>query len=332
MARVGISGLTGMIGKNLITQCARETQLRQSLTLVAFTRRESDTSFLMSHGIEYRRIDYGNPASFSGKLEDIEAFIHLAGLTKAVTPAEYYRANADGTAQLLDALSRYAESITHFIFISSTAASGPARSPERPKTEEEPCVPVSHYGRSKLKAEELLRDSSLNWTIIRLPLVFGPYDYSMLNMFRIASRSVIALFSSLKDPYTYMSAPDVGRFLLHSIFDERLYRDTYCYCYDEPLTGEEFFGMVRKQLGLLPGYRYLKLPQWVACPVRAVLDIKQRVAGRATIVNPDKIAELAAVYWIFSNQKLRSALGIDSIENEQAVAETVQWYRDHQLL
>jgi nucleoside-diphosphate-sugar epimerase len=332
MKRVGISGLTGMIGKNLISQYARDPGLKRSLKLIAFTRRESDASFLDRSGIEYRRIEYADPDSFAGKLEDIDGFLHLAGLTKAVTPAGYYRVNVDGTARLLNALSLYGKAIEHFIFISSTAASGPIDTLDRPKTEEDACAPVSHYGKSKLKAEELVRTCPFAWTIIRLPLVFGPYDYDMLTMFRFAKSGRIVLFSNPEDPYSYSSAPDVGHFLLQAICNRRLFRDVFYYCYDEPMSGHEFFPMVRRQLGLPERYRYLQAPRWVAYPARFVLDLRQRLAGRTTIVNPDKVAELAAFHWIFSNEKLKHALGLKSIKNKRAVAETVQWYQEHHLL
>jgi len=332
MIRLGVSGLTGMIGKNLITQHARHREAKESFGLIAFTRRESDTSFLQRYKIECRRIDYGSEESFSGKLEDIDVFLHLAGLTKSLTPSGYYRVNVDGTAMLLSALSRYGKGVKHLIFVSSTSAAGPTSSPDRPKTEEDPCKPVSHYGKSKLKAEELIRSSSLNWTIFRLPIVFGPHDYEMLNMFRIAKSGVITLFSSQQDPYTYASAQDAGFLFLRAVQNERLYRETYCYCYDAPLTGAQFITMVREQLGLSPNYRYIQLPRWVAYPVRAVFDLKQRMVQRASIVNPDKIVELATVYWVFSNIKLKKALGISSIKENGAIAETLRWYCEHQLL
>jgi nucleoside-diphosphate-sugar epimerase len=332
MKSVGVSGLTGMIGKNLISRYAQDLQIRRSLKLIAFTRRQSDTNFLDQSGIEHRRIDYTDRDSFAGKLEDIDAFLHLAGLTKAVTPAGYYRVNVDGTARLLEALSLYGKTIRHFIFISSTAATGPTASTDRPKTEEDPCNPVSHYGRSKLRAEELVRSCPFDWTVVRLPAVFGPHDFDMLTMFRFAKSGRVTLFSDPRDPYSYASAPDVGRFLLDAMFEKRLFRDVFCYCYDAPMSGEEFFTEVRKQLGLPEHYRYIQTPKWVAYPARFILDLKQRMTGRTTIVNPDKIAELAVVYWLFSNNKLKQILGIETIKNDRAVAETVQWYQEHHLL
>lgn len=332
MKRVGISGLTGMIGKNLISQYTRDPGLKRSLKLIAFTRRESDTSFLERSGIEYRRIDYADRDSFAGKLEDIDGFLHLAALTKPVTPAGYYQVNVDCTARLLDALSRYGRKIRHFIFISSIAACGPAASPQIPKTEEDPCNPVSHYGKSKLEAETLVRSCPFDWTILRFPVVFGPYDYDMLILFRSVKRGMVSLFSNPLDPYSYASASDVGLFLLHAFDDQRLFRNTYCYAYDTPISGNELFSTVRKELGLPESYRYLQIPRWIARPARFVLDVKQRLVGRTTIVNPDKIVELASFHWVFSNNKLKRALGLETIKNDRAVAETVHWYQEHHLL
>jgi nucleoside-diphosphate-sugar epimerase len=321
-----------MIGKNLIARYARDPQLKRTVELIGFTRRESDVSVLERSGIEYRRIDYSDRTSFAGKMEDLDGFLHLGGLTKAVTPADYYRVNADGTAQLLDALSTYGGGIEHFLFVSSTAASGPTASPEKPKSEEDPCNPVSHYGRSKLEAEGTVRSYPVNWTILRLPAVFGPHDFDMLTMFRFAKRGQVTLFSSPRDPYSYAAAPDVGLFLMKAIFDKRLFRNVFCYCYDTPMCGNEFFTTVRKHLGLSEQFHYMQVPPWIAYPVRFILDVRQRLSGRSTIVNPDKIAELAVVYWLFSNSKLKQALGLETIKNDRAVAETVQWYREHSLL
>jgi nucleoside-diphosphate-sugar epimerase len=143
---------------------------------------------------------------------------------------------------------------------------------------------------------------------------------------------MITMFSDPRDPYSYASAPDVGRFLLQALHDERLYRGIYVYCYDIPLSGRELIPMVRKALGLPETYRYFKVPHWVVHPARFILALKSRMTGRTTIVNPDKVVELAANYWVFSNSKLKKALGIGVIGNERAVAETVQWCREHQLL
>ena len=46
----------------------------------------------------------------------------------------------------------------------------------RPSRESDDCTPTAAYPASKLAAERLLRDSTLNWSILRLPFVYGDRD------------------------------------------------------------------------------------------------------------------------------------------------------------
>ena len=332
MIRVGVTGLTGMIGKNLLARHAGSQEAGREIELIAFTRPGSDTGELRRRRIECRQIDYSRRESFSLQLEDIDVLLHLAGLTKAVKPSEYYRANTQATSVLLAALSRYGSRVKQILFSSSTSASGPAASPREPKREDDPCTPVSHYGRSKLQAEQLIRSSGLSYTIVRLPAVWGPYDYDGLNLFRMARSGLITLFGRPQDPYSYLCAQDAGRFFLRMILDRRVYDNTYNLCYDRPLSGREFYLKVRRELGLTPGYRYLRVPRWASYPARAWLGLQQRISRRASIVNPDKIKELSALYWIYSNEKIKRALAVSSIEERGAFLETVRWFRDRKLL
>ncbi|PIQ96749.1 MAG: hypothetical protein COV67_07850, partial [Nitrospinae bacterium CG11_big_fil_rev_8_21_14_0_20_56_8] len=69
--------------------------------------------------------------------------------------ADYFRVNGEGTRNLLRA-SREA-GIRRFVFVSSRAAH----------------VDGGGYSRSKLEAEECVRDSGLAWSIIRVAEVYG---------------------------------------------------------------------------------------------------------------------------------------------------------------
>lgn len=83
----------------------------------------------------------------------------------------YYQINGALTGKLAKKAKR--EGVRQFVFLSSASVYGQI---EGIITKDTPPAPQSHYGRSKLQAEELLRqlhDSSFSVTILRPPMVYG---------------------------------------------------------------------------------------------------------------------------------------------------------------
>ena len=76
MVRVGVSGLTGMIGRNFLDYLRGAGDLR--LSLVALSRQERAPPFL--EGIPCRRVDSSASASFAGALEDTVSWFRGQGL------------------------------------------------------------------------------------------------------------------------------------------------------------------------------------------------------------------------------------------------------------
>jgi UDP-glucose 4-epimerase len=96
------------------------------------------------------------------------AVIHFAGLKSVfdsvASPLEYYDNNVVGTQRLLRAMQ--AGKVKRIIFSSSATVYGDPKF--LPYTEEHPLNPVNPYGRTKLFAEEMLRDqfaSDPSWSI-----------------------------------------------------------------------------------------------------------------------------------------------------------------------
>ena len=88
----------------------------------------------------------------------ISAVIHFAA--KIVVPESmskpevYYRNNVSGTINLLTAMAKY--KVRRIVFSSTAAVYG---NPQKvPVTEEEPTLPLSPYGTSKLMVEQILQD------------------------------------------------------------------------------------------------------------------------------------------------------------------------------
>ena len=114
-----------------------------------------------------------------------DCIIHLAAEHHdfGITRDEFFKVNVEGTKNLLDMASEL--DIKTFIFYSSVAVYGDQ---DEPTTEETRPDPVSDYGKSKLKAEEEIRnwadeDKTRKVIMVRPAVIFGPCNYA--NMYTL---------------------------------------------------------------------------------------------------------------------------------------------------
>jgi UDP-glucose 4-epimerase len=172
-----VTGAAGFIGSHLVDQLAEH-----DCHLVAVDRRDRDPSRLgaRTDRIEPVRMDIAGH-EFQRFLADrqFELVFHLAGNAYVPPSVEDPRAdflvNLDATFRMADTLRRRSGS-TKLVFTSSAAVYGnPARLPMH---EQEPTVPTSPYGVSKLAAERYLAVFSelygLRCASLRLFSSYGP--------------------------------------------------------------------------------------------------------------------------------------------------------------
>ena len=119
----------------------------------------------------------GGPArSLVSSLEGIDAILHSAAVIHVRRTADWYRINTEGTLCLAQAAR--SAGVRRFVFISSNAAGGRCDSEHQVLTESDPPRPLSHYGRSKLLAEQGLmnmhKPGEFEIVILRPSMFYGP--------------------------------------------------------------------------------------------------------------------------------------------------------------
>jgi nucleoside-diphosphate-sugar epimerase len=330
MVRVGITGLTGMIGRNFLDYYLRCGVQRDGPELVALSRQAQAPSFL--EGIPCRRVDFADPDSFAGTLEDLQAVVHLAGLVRASKPRDFYRANRDGTVVLLEALRRYGPGVRHLLYASSQTAVGPVPAGQEATDEASPCRPVSHYGASKLAAEQAVRAGSVAWTILRLPAVWGRYDLDGLNILKAARGGLLPALGGAEPVFSYIFAQDLAPILPPLILNQRLYGGTFNICYDRPVRLGEYCLAVRRLLGLAPRLLRLPLPRWTGYAAMAALAAAHLLGVGNPAATPDKVRDLMGGRWVQSNRRLKEALSLGELRESGALADTVRWFQEQGLL
>ena len=104
-------------------------------------------------------------------LDGVDAVIHMAGILPPVTetnPGLAEKVNVRGTQTLVDAMKATGKRIP-FVFTSSVAVFGPTPAATEPVSVERNAPnPKDAYGETKLKAENLIRESGIDCVILRL--------------------------------------------------------------------------------------------------------------------------------------------------------------------
>lgn len=111
--------------------------------------------------------------SLKDAVKDVSAIIHLAAVFRTQDTDLIWKSNMEGTRNLIEAAIEYAPN-TRFI-LASTAHVYNVNNPH-PGREDDTVEPEHAYPASKIAAENLLRESGLNWSVLRFPFVYGDND------------------------------------------------------------------------------------------------------------------------------------------------------------
>lgn len=159
-----ITGATGLVGTRLLQRLIDVGIDTRALVRAGKTVPESVTA------VEGDLLD---PATLTAAVTGIDAVIHLAAVLRTPDPADITRANVDGTANLIAAIAEHTPSAR---FIMASTGLVYAGDLSRPAREDDPSTAPMPYPASKVIAEQALRDSGLNWSILRLAFVYGDND------------------------------------------------------------------------------------------------------------------------------------------------------------
>ena len=115
--------------------------------------------------------DITRPDSVRKALEGVDAVVHMAGILPPVAyekPELATKVNTGGTKIIVDLIKEKGDNIP-LLFTSSVAAFGPTPSASRPLCPEKTTPnPKGAYGETKLRAEAIIKESGIDYVILRL--------------------------------------------------------------------------------------------------------------------------------------------------------------------
>jgi nucleoside-diphosphate-sugar epimerase len=298
---LAITGGTGFVGGALI---ARATEAGHPVRALA--RRPQPEH----DGVTWIAGALDDPSALDQLVAGADAVVHVAGVVNAPDRAGFAAGNIDGTRAILAATAR--AGAIPFVHVSSLAA----REPD-----------LSNYGWSKAEAERLVENSTLPWSIVRPPGIYGPGDMDQLDLFRLARRGLA--FLPPPGRLSVIHVDDLARLLLALATGPatRTIHEA-----DDGSGGMTHVDFVANGIGAAVGHRVLPLPLPRALLSLAAM-IDRRLRGRAARLTADRVAYFCHPDWTIDPAR-RPPPGrwTPRIDTRAGLADTARWYRAHGLL
>jgi nucleoside-diphosphate-sugar epimerase len=282
MDEIKITGASGFVGKNLIVY------LQNHLNNVYLFDRD-----------QLREI---NNNAFN---DNITSIVHLAGkahdLKKTSNPDEYYQVNFELTKNLYNAFLK--SNAKKFIFISSVKAA--ADSVTGILTEDIKPNPQTHYGKSKLMAEEYIQSQPLpegkSYYILRPCMIHGAGNKGNLNLlYKFVKKGIPYPLAGFNNKRSFLSIENLC-FIIKEIIESDCFESgIYNVTDDEALSTNEVVSILSMSLNIKPRL-------WKIAP--AIIQFFAKVGDRLHLpLNSERLNKLTESY-VVSNQKIKKALG-----------------------
>lgn len=253
--KVLVTGGAGVVGRALCRELLKRGVCVRVLSLPGDSLVQS-----LPSGVE---IAYGNVADYESirpAFDGVDCVFHLAAILLSNDADAFEKINAGGTRNVVSACQD--AGVRRLLYVSSISVTYPVLTP---------------YGASKLAGEAAVKDSGLEWTIVRPTLVIGDGGGVEFRMFA----DFVCKFPVYPMPGGGVSKKRPVRSvdLVKGIAAAGLTRDavgkTYALAGPEVMTMAEMARRVLKQAGLR--YWMVPLPWWLA---RMLAVFKNRIGGR----------------------------------------------------
>ncbi len=322
-----VTGGTGFIGSHLV-----ENLIKRGYKVRCLIRERSNLRWLDGLPIDIAYGDCTDESSLTKAVKSVDMVFHIAGVTKSIDEETYFKVNAIGTKNLLMACIKNNPGLKRFVYLSSQAASGPCNNGEK-KCEEDPCEPVSPYGKSKRMGEEfaLALSKELPVVILRPCAVYGPREKDIYSFFKCISKGIKPIFWG-------------GKQLLSLCYIQDII-DGIILASESPLNSGEIFFLSDgedyqlKQIGDIfseaIGVNALEIPipKSFLWGVAYISEYYSKISKKPPILNRGKLNEITKPNWLCDITKAKTMLGYNpKIKLPEGVKLTFEWYKKEKWL
>lgn len=285
---VAVTGAAGFVGQAVIAKLLAEGhQVRALIHRRALPIRHALLE-TQSGGLH-------DDAALETLVAGASAVVHIAGVVRGRTSADFNPVNVEGVARAAQAAQ--AAGVGRFVLISSLAAREPQLSP---------------YAASKRAGEEalstVLSDDTMSCVVLRPPAIYGAGDVELLPLFRLMARGITPMPGQKGARASLLHVEDLAGAILALLKADA--RGTYA-LHDGHEGGygwDEIAGIVEEVAGRGRGWR-IPLPETLLRTVASANLMAARVLNYQPMLTPGKVNELRHPDWVCDNEALTQATG-----------------------
>jgi uncharacterized protein YbjT (DUF2867 family) len=231
--KIFVTGGTGFVGREVLRRLAASGH-----EVVALVRPGSESNLIESDRIHLHPGDVLEPQSLPEGLRGCAAVIHLVGIIrefphKGIT---FERLHVHATRNLIEAVT--ALGVKRLLHMSANGA--------RPDGE-------TGYHRTKWQAEELVRASGLDWTMVRPSLIFGPGgEFVEMLGDLVRQLPIVPVLGDGKYRMQPVAVGQVAETFVNALALPETIGQSYCLGGGESYSYDEVLDLVGKALGKAP--------------------------------------------------------------------------------
>ena len=284
MKHLLVTGFSGFVGKN----CREYFEGSSEIKIVPFDRHE-----------------FSLIGEQSAQFSNIDAVLHLAGkahdLKNTDSSQEYYEVNTELTKRIFN--SFLASDANVFITLSSVKAVADQVGGEL--IEQHQPNPVTHYGKSKLLAEQYIFSKEIpegkRVYVLRPCMIHGPGNKGNLNLlYKIVSKNIPWPLGAFENMRSFCSIDNLMFIFKELIERQDIPSGIYNVADDEPLSTNDLIGLIAQSQNRNPKLWNIsrKFIGWVAS-----IGDKLHLP-----LNTERLQKLTSSY-VVNNAKIKAAIG-----------------------
>jgi uncharacterized protein YbjT (DUF2867 family) len=205
--KIAVTGGTGFIGKHLVQDLAEQGHEVVVIARGLYTR---GTQVPSAKSISFVRADINDTDQLRRAFTGCQAVVHCAGTSVEDSSQTFQKVHVDGVRSAVTAGGQ--AGVKKFVLVSYLHTRPDVR---------------SAYHTTKWEGEEIVRHSGLNYTILKVGLVYGPGDHLLDHLGRLLR--ILPVFATVglrERTVRLVAVEDLVRIIRAALVDDRLSNKT----------------------------------------------------------------------------------------------------------